>query len=275
MKQFRKNKEDIFICEECDFTTKSKPHLCIHINKFHNSKEYHNKWIKEKGEGKCKICKSSTKFISVGQGYKNCCSKQCGYDWNHIQIDKSILEKYGVKNISQLPEIKKKKNETCIKNHRVENVLQLPKIKKLAEKKIIEKYGVKNPSQNPNIFLKQQKSRLEIKKYKHTNLWYQGSYELDFLEKFFSKNFNIERGPTIYYQYKGKTKTYYSDFYIPSLNLVVEIKSSYLFERDIDKIKAKEKATISNGFNYVIIIDKDYTEFITTVPCGVSSHLSI
>jgi len=258
MKQFRKNLKDHYICEECGKSYKSKPHLCIHINKYHNPKHYHDIWLKEENEGSCIICNKSTKFISAGQGYKNCCSKKCSHEYNHIQIDKSVYAKYGVKNISQLQHVKKKKEKTCLKNNGAKNVLQLPHVKELAEKAIFKKYGVRNPSQNKNIFQKQQKSRFSIKKFKDTNLTYQGSYELDFLEKFYDK-IDIENGPSIPYLYEEKNKVYHSDFYIPSKNLVIEIKSDYILTLD-NAIKEKKKATISNDFNYILILNKNYSE---------------
>jgi hypothetical protein len=51
------------------------------------------------------------------------------------------------------------------------------------------------------------------------------------------------------------------DFYIPSLNLIVEIKNSHLAEINKEGIEAKKQATIAAGFNYIMIIDKDYTVF--------------
>jgi Uma2 family endonuclease len=52
--------------------------------------------------------------------------------------------------------------------------------------------------------------------------------------------------------------TYHSDFYDKERNLIIEIKNSYLYERDYNEIKAKEKYTKESGFEYIIIIDKNY-----------------
>ena len=111
------------------------------------------------------------------------------------------------------------------------------------------------------IHQKQQKSGFKIKKFKNTDLWYQGSYELDFLEKYFDKYPDIKRGPSIKYSFKGKAKYYFPDFYIPFLNLVVECKNSYLKKRDAAQIKAKEMATKKLSFNYILIVDKQYNNF--------------
>jgi hypothetical protein len=109
------------------------------------------------------------------------------------------------------------------------------------------------------------KTGKRIKLYKDTDLWYQGSYELDFLEKYYNKFPDIKRGPSIKYVYEGKNKIYYPDFYIPSLNLIIEIKNSYYVNKDKNKIKIKEQFVIKEGYSYCIIINKDYTKFIDLI----------
>ena len=150
-----------------------------------------------------------------------------------------MLEKYGVKYSFQSIELKEKSKQTCL-----------------------IKYGVKHISQNTEIHNKQQLSGFKIKHFKDTNIYYRGAYELDFLEKYYNKYFDIINGPTIEYIFKNKRRIYFPDFYISSLNLIVECKNSYLVNRDKDKIAAKEKATIASGFNYLIIIDKKYPNYL-------------
>lgn len=97
-----------------------------------------------------------------------------------------------------------------------------------------------------------------MKKFRDTDLWYQGTYELDFLNKYYDKFSDLQRGPSIHYLYEGKNKVYHPDFYIPSLNLVVEIKSSWILNKDVE-IDEKKKATIARGFRYILILDKNYS----------------
>lgn len=59
-----------------------------------------------------------------------------------ILIKKTMLEKYGVENISQLDAAKEKKKNTCLRNYGVENPLQSPKIREKIKSSNIEKYGV-------------------------------------------------------------------------------------------------------------------------------------
>jgi len=82
-------------------------------------------------------------------------------------------------------------------------------------------------------------------------------------------HFNKEcfmEAPTIYYKLDNGTSAFYlPDFYIPSLNLIVEIKGSnpHYQERDSYKEKLKAQYTRGEGFNFVQINDENYLEFNT------------
>jgi hypothetical protein len=91
---------------------------------------------------------------------------------------------------------------------------------------------------------------------------YQGTYELDFLALCTDLGFRIEDAHTIRYFYDGKTRSYFPDFYYRPLNLIIEIKSTYTYESNIDKNLAKRNAAIKAGFDFIFIIDKNYDEFI-------------
>jgi len=286
MKEFRKTKEGLFICEECERTFVYIRGLSKHIRINHNgTKEYHNRWIKEKYEGFCKLCKNETAFINISYGYQKCCSKKCRNIYSSKQtklgvlkkygvenvfqskeikdkIKKTCLEKYGVENISQSEEIKKKKENTCLKKYGVEYHLSSKIIQQKRKNTNLQKYGVAHPMQNLVSFKKQQSNSFKSHKYKETSLYYRGSYEVDFLEKFYDKYLDLENAPSIKYLFKGKNKIYYPDFYIPSKNLIIEIKNSYLAKKDKEKIEAKEKAVLLKGYKYLIIIDKNYEDFI-------------
>ena len=148
-----------------------------------------------------------------------------------------MIEKYGVDSFSKTEEWLIKQKQTSL-----------------------EKFGVENASQCPEIFSKQQRGRFEISPFRDTHLFYQGSFELDFLEKYYDK-FKIERGPTIEYEFEDSNKQYFSDFYLPELNLIVEIKSTYTFELSKEKNIEKQKKSISLGYGHIFIIDKNYQEF--------------
>ena len=153
------------------------------------------------------------------------------------KIKKTCLEKYGFDNPSKNQDIKNKKIETCNKN-----------------------YGVDNPLQNIEIFDRVQKSAHQLKNYK--NHTYRGTYELDFLINF-SDKYDISRPTSIDYIFDHKKKKYHPDYYLPKFNLIVEIKSDYTYECEKDQNEAKKEAAINNGFNFLFIINKDYSELLS------------
>jgi hypothetical protein len=282
-KEFKK-KDNLFICEECEKSYKSMNGFSHHISKNHGKKEYYDKWLKEEGDGFCKICRKETNFITIFQGYQKCCCKRCSNEYTYEQTKKGNLKKYGVENISSLPEMKEKHiqhnlekynveytwqrqdiKDKCkqihLKNLGVENPFQSKTIKDKIKQTNLEKYGVEYPAQNYEIYKKQKINGFKLKTY-NSNLYYNGSYELDFLEKYYTKFTDIRNGPTIIYIFEDKEHYYFSDFYIPSLNLIIEIKSSWIIEKQgKDIIKIKEKAIIAKGLNYIMIVDKNYDEF--------------
>jgi len=311
MKEFRKNSEGHFICEECGKIIKNEAWFGRHII-IHGSKEqYFEKWLRQFNDKICLHCGKETKILKLH--YNDFCSKKCAMlyriDRGYVGITTNMkeksketcLKKYGVQYTFQVPEIRKNIHNTCLQLYGNISSLGNTKIREKRKKTIIEKYGVEeyfstndfkekskqtwlknygveNPSQDKEIYEKQQKRRLyegtKINYFKNSNLWYQASYEKDFLEKNYDKFPDIQRGPSIKYIFDNKNKIYHSDFFIPSLNLVIEIKSLHYYNLSLDIIKSKEKATISNGYNYIIIIDKDYTQFEKIIKLnGITSTL--
>jgi very-short-patch-repair endonuclease len=147
------------------------------------------------------------------------------------------LKKYGVDNYTKTDMFQKQYKATCLK-----------------------KFGCENSSQNSEIFMKQQKARMVIKYFRDTKIYYQGSYEKDFLDKYFDK-IKIANGKTIKYKYKEKTKNYFADFYLPEYNMIIEIKNSYNYERQKEINEAKKEYCLLEGYKFIFIINKDYTEF--------------
>ena len=171
-----------------------------------------------------------------------------------IKILKTNLERYGIENYSNTAEIKK----TCLKKYGNENYNNQEKFKKTC----LERYGVEYPIHNIDIFKKIQKSCYKLNKYKEID--YQGTYELDFLINFYDL-FKIERGPIISYIFNDKNKKYYPDFFISKYNLIVEIKSDYTYNVEKNKNEAKKNAALNDGYNFIFIIDKKYTEFLSFI----------
>jgi len=269
-----------------------------HSHKNMSQQDYYNKWIKEEKDGKCKICGNKTKFETLIHGYKFCCSEKCSNGYKYIKSKEGVLEKFGVENNFQREECKEKAKNTMIINHCVTSARKSKKIiektkrtclerygnenynnqekskqtclknngvkyifsdKEYMKKCITKKYGVENVMHDKTIFNRQQISGFKAKKFRDISIYYRGSYELDFLENFYDK-IEIKQGLTFKYIFENKNRIYHSDFYIPSKNLIIEIKSSYYFKKYNDLCSAKQKACIKQGYMYLFIIDKNYKE---------------
>ena len=155
---------------------------------------------------------------------------------------------------------REKYKETCLEKFGFENPMQNELVKQKLSNIIFEKYGVYYPAQNDVIYKKMMKNGLHILKYENSDIYYQGEYELDFLNNYYDK-IKLKRGKSIQYVFKGKECIYYPDYYFEELNLIIEIKSSYWFNKHYDKNLAKEKICKEKGYNFMFIIDKKYDIF--------------
>jgi len=250
MKNFRKNQANLFVCEECNVTYEAMNNFSRHIGKYHNKKDYYDKWLKEDGEGICLICKKESRFSNkFNIGYKNCCSAECVKIYNRQMFEKGMMEIHGTIIPMRIKKSRDKYEETMMQRY---NTIIPAKNKNISNKILATmnlRYGNNAPIQNKEIFDKTFKTRILIHLYKDTNLTYQGSYELDFIDKYHDK-YSIQNGPSIIYFFENKKHIYHSDFYISSLNLVIEIKSSYILKID-ENVEAKRLAVIAAGFNYI------------------------
>jgi hypothetical protein len=162
----------------------NKP-LKLFIDKFKNQNN-----IKSNGEAifclynnqlpeKCN-CGAKKIFFNFVNGYRPTCgTKECvaksksntakEYFKNNPEImknsiakrNKTILEKYGVRNISQLAEIKERKKQTTVKNFGVDNPQQCEQVQKKTKKTCLQKYGVTNPQQCEQVQKKTKKTCLQ------------------------------------------------------------------------------------------------------------------
>ena len=75
------------------------------------------------------------------------------------------------------------------------------------------------------------------KRYYHNDFICQGKWELDFYKWCLEQNLKVERGTSFPYYWEGQTRKYFPDFYLPELNLWIEVKG---FETERDRAKWKE-----------------------------------
>ena len=207
-------------------------------------------YIKKSGEGVCKMCGNPTRFNSISRGYSTYCSNKCINDDPVVKqkmadsARNTFLEKYGVENISQLDEIKKKKEHTFQKKYGVSNVFQLPEViekshtkevvdaqKETRKKSLMEKYGVENTFQIRDSVLKiYGKTKSESEK---------------LFEKYLSDR-KIEYIP----QYKSELYPYFCDFYFPKTATYIELNLHWTHgEHPFDCNNAKDVAKADKWLN--------------------------
>lgn len=233
----------------------------------------YNNQIKKGSYYCCKDCR----MIKIKETNKNRYNVEFPMQRKEVmeKSKQTLLEKYNIENISQREDIRKIRSERLknedyqnkmlegvISKFGIDNVSKLQSIKNQKEQTLMLNYGVTNPSQSVFLFEKSQKSGKKIKFHKNTNLYYRGTYELHFLDFCFEHKIDVIKGPSITFQYKGKKKVYHSDYFIPDHNLICEIKSNYYYNKYMDLNKIKKRETIKMGYNFIFILDKNYTNFL-------------
>ena len=110
--------------------------------------------------GLCPVCGKRCGFKRLKSGYYIYCSLKCsGIDKNTGEKrKKTVNEKYGVDNVSQLEEVKKRVRKTSLLHYGVENPSQTESIKKKKSKTTYLHYGVENPSQAESIKKKKEET---------------------------------------------------------------------------------------------------------------------
>lgn len=187
--------------------------------------------LTKKGRGSCIICHNETEFNELTMKYSRFCDNPaCKYKYKQ-QRDRRMICKYGKVYLLDDPEVQKKMQQG----------------RKIA--------GIYNWSDGKSKFP------------------YLSSYELHFLkyldlELHWPASDIIAPSPHTYmYEYKGKSHFYMPDFFIPSLNLEIEIKDDGSAKninqesREKDKIKDELMRSCSNLVDYIKIVNKDYTAF--------------
>ena len=65
---------------------------------------------------------------------------------------------------------------------------------------------------------------------------------------------NTQEKPKIFYDWNGQLKRYYPDCYISSSNTIVETKSDWTWNMEVEKNEAKITGSIQSGHNVRFII---------------------
>lgn len=234
----------------------------------------YNQNIQNNGLFSCKKCydkKLHERFTSNNPSLDPECiikkreTSMRNYGVDHPTKSEKIQNKISknVKFSLQSPAIKKKKINTLVRIYGVDNASKIDFVKDKKIQTSLLHYGVEHHMQLKEFFEKFMKSSFKLKKYKETNLYYQASYEFDFLN--YCDDFgiidDITNGPSVKYVLESNETNhiYHPDFFIGKLNLMIEVKSNYTYKVDLDKNLMKEKYCLLEGYNFLFVIDKDYS----------------
>jgi hypothetical protein len=174
---------------------------------------------------------------------------------------KTKLERYGDENYNNQESMKK----TNVKRYNKEYASQNEEIKIKVKNTLLKKFGVESVMQYDIFFEKQQKNAKKLKKHEKTGLYYRGSYEAHFLDYCFENNIKVSKPKSIKYQFENKKRVYHPDFYLENMNLIIEIKSTYTYNKELEKNLAKKNACIQQGFDFIFIVDKEYDDLINII----------
>lgn len=171
------------------------------------------------------------------------------------KMKQTNLEKFGTEFASQNEDVKRKQNETIFKNYGVTHYSKTQKFRDQHSKLMIDNLSMNNDNHIIKTYY-----------YKDTKLYYQSSYELEFLELCEKLNIidKIDNGHSFHYleKYEECGFRLITDFSLD--NYEIEIKSTYILEKQggYDVLNYKKEAVESTGRKYLLILDKNYDEFL-------------
>lgn len=268
----------------------------------HNKHDWmEKKYIENHGVPKCLNCnKNVTFYRGIPRKFcsSECVSSYNGNNWNQEKIKKTIKEKYNVDNVFQLENIKKKSKNTMNKKYGNDFYSQTKNGKEKIKNSNLKKYGTTCPFTSETVINKSKKTMIKkygvdhfsktftfrsesskrmceynrnlktnhkIKRYKDTKLYYQSKYELRFIE--YCKKNNLlsvlDNSPTFKYLDKKYGKWHLPDFKFRDM-FIIEIKSTYWMNKQggMEIINAKKESVEKLGYQYVFMLDEDYSNFL-------------
>lgn len=107
---------------------------------------------------------------------------------------------------------------------------------------------------------------------KHKNgILYQSNTEYNFIERCINNGIKIENGKKIPYVFNGEIHIYNSDFFLPEMGIIIEIKDNHIWHRmqvENGKWGKKEEYAIKfaneNGYKFYLLFPNDIDSFFST-----------
>ena len=190
---------------------------------------------------------------------KQTCIEKYGVEHytNREKSKQTCLEKYGVESNLNIPEVKEKIKQTCLEKYGVEFFTQADVVKEKIKQTCLEKYGVPNGGC----------SKESLEKIKQTCLKRYGvpngggsKQSLDKIANTKRKNHSFTTSkpeenlyqeiksiyPSVIRQYKESRYPYNCDFYIPDLDMFIELQGSWTHGKHPYNEKSNQDQLILN-----------------------------
>ena len=193
--------------------------------------------------------------------------QRCKANGSYTKMQQSFTREYGVTNRFALPSVKEAIVKTNVSKYGVSNPMQNDTVRQRMKATCLSRFGVEHPMQDPEIFSRCQeglaKSRYALKSITMPSgaIRKVQGYEPFVIDYYLQAGISEEdlvtdriAVPVITYIFDGKARRYFPDIFIKSHHLLVEVKSTYTWQKDIDKNIAKHLAAVDAGYHHSIII---------------------
>ena len=224
--------------------------------------------IKDKFKQTC-LLNNGTEYPMQSQEVRNKSKQTCllnnGFEYptQTEKCKKTCIKKYGVEYSLQSQEVKDKSKKTCLDKYGVEHVSQSYEFKEIVKQTCLDKYGVEYPMQFGEVAEYQLQNSYKLKEFNFpcgNTILVQG-YEPLLLknlveEGYTYKDIIVKRTevPEIWYEKDNKKHRYYCDVYIPKINTIYEVKSTWTYKKDIDKINLTKQSCIDAGYLFELYV---------------------
>lgn len=208
----------------------------------------------------------------VKEKIRQTCESRYGVDCVFKDTQKmklAILRKYGVDKFTKTPMFIEKVRKTSLERTGFLHPSQSPAIQKKMRETWMRNFGVDHPMRDPTTLQKVLEKvhsfrEVELPSGRKTKLQgYEPEVLLQLLNEYpendilFGKSEIAKRlGKITYVDFQGKERTYFPDFYIISENKVIEVKSSWTYDKcgkvpvDRNINHLKRDACLSLGLNF-------------------------
>ena len=213
----------------------------------------------------CKICTKNKRKEKIKQNSIEKYGVEYPQQYQELK-DKSkqtCILNNGTEYPMQSQEVRDKSKQTCILNNGTEYPMQSQEVKDKFKQTCIERYGVEHISQYAEISEKQSKNAYKLKEFNFpcgTTIQVQG-YEPFLLKNLVEEGYTYEdiivnrtEVPEIWYEKDNKKHRYYCDIYIPKINTIYEVKSTWTYGKDIEDIPLKKQSCIDTGYLFELYV---------------------